>query len=61
MIDIKIRKTNSGCYKGFTVKGHAGFAESGSDIVFSIIIDYNSVDHVTGLTKDAFYYCGVRQ
>ena len=56
MIDIKIRKTNSGCCKGFTVKGHAGFAESGSDIVCSAVsmLVINTINSIEKFTSDKF-------
>ena len=45
MTTITIYKSDQGSYKGFTCKGHAGFADSGNDIVCEndnlYYIDYN--------------------
>ena len=37
MTTITIYKSDQGSYKGFTCKGHAGFADSGNDIVCAAI------------------------
>ena len=56
MIDIEIRKNDSGCYTGFTVKGHAGFAESGSDIVCAAVsmLVINTINSIEKFTTDKF-------
>ena len=56
MIDIEIRKSNSGCYTGFTVKGHAGFSDSGSDIVCSAVsmLVINTINSIEKFTSDEF-------
>ncbi|MBP5304618.1 MAG: ribosomal-processing cysteine protease Prp [Lachnospiraceae bacterium] len=56
MIDIEIRKNDSGCYTGFTVKGHAGFANSGSDIVCSAVsmLVINTINSIEKFTTDKF-------
>lgn len=37
MTTVLLKKTKNGRYTGFTCTGHAGYAESGSDIVCSAI------------------------
>lgn len=56
MININIGKDLAGNITGFVVKGHAGYAEEGSDIVCSAIsaIAYTAVgaiDEIIGLKK----------
>jgi len=33
MIEVVIKKNSSGCFRGFEVKGHAGYDDYGRDIV----------------------------
>ena len=52
MIFVKIYKNRNGEYAGFSCKGHAGYAEHGSDVVCSavsmlVINTINSIDHLT--------------
>ena len=56
MIRIEIRKNADGSYKGFSVKGHAGFAESGSDIVCSAVsmLVINTINSIESFTADKF-------
>ena len=51
MTTITIYKSNNNLYKGFTCKGHAGFANSGKDIVCAsisvlVINTLNSMDEL---------------
>ncbi len=52
MTKITIHKTNTGEYRGFTCKGHAGYADNGKDIVCAavsmlVINTINSFDKIT--------------
>ena len=37
MINIRTSRSESGALRGFTVKGHAGYAEAGSDIICAAV------------------------
>lgn len=67
MINVNIGKDLAGNYKKFVVKGHAGFAEEGSDIVCSAIsaiafTAVGAIEELIGLKgffkqKDGFMSC----
>lgn len=56
MIRIIFYKTPDNSYAGFELKGHAGFAESGHDIVCSAvsILAINTINSVETFTDDKF-------
>ena len=55
MITVEIRKSN-GEYSGFSSKGHAGYAESGYDIVCAAVsvLTVNTINSIEKFTDDAF-------
>ncbi len=53
MIRAEVLKDKEGCYVSFSCKGHAGYADKGSDIVCSavsllVINTANSIEKLTG-------------
>ena len=59
MTTITITKDASGTYKGFECSGHAGFADSGKDIVCAAVSvltinTINSIEKFTGDQIDTF-------
>ncbi len=57
MITVSIHKNSKGQLNGFHLEGHAGYAESGSDIVCAavsalVITTMNSIEHFTSDTFD---------
>ncbi len=57
MITISIHKNSKGQLNGFRLEGHAGYAQSGSDIVCAavsalVITAMNSIEHFTSDTFD---------
>ena len=54
MINVTIFKDSSDEYRGFSLVGHAGYAESGSDIVCAAVsmLSTNTVNSVENLTDD---------
>ena len=54
MVQITILKNKQGAYTGFTFKGHAGYAESGSDIVCAAVsvLVINTLNSIETFTKD---------
>lgn len=58
MINVTIFKDSSDEYRGFSLVGHAGYAESGSDIVCAAVsmISTNTVNSVANLTDDEITY-----
>ena len=54
MINITIYKTKEHGYKGFDVEGHAGFDETGNDIVCAAvsILVINTIKSIERLTND---------
>ena len=54
MTTITIYKSDKGSYKGFTCKGHAGYAMSGKDIVCAAIsiLVINTVNSLEELVND---------
>ncbi len=58
MIRARLYKSRKGRYKGYTVTGHAGWAEEGSDIVCSAvsalsIICCNALESAAGTVPEA--------
>ena len=55
MIKIKVKKQKNDIV-GFRVSGHAGYAESGEDIVCAAIstLTINCINSIESLTKDRF-------
>ena len=55
MITVTIYK-NSNQYIGFTVKGHADYAEEGFDIICAAVsvLTVNTVNSIEAFTEDAF-------
>jgi hypothetical protein len=55
MITVTIYK-NSHQYKGFAVKGHAGYAEEGYDIICAAVsaLTVNTVNSIEKFTEDTF-------
>ena len=58
MINVTIFKDSSDMYRGFSLIGHAGYAESGSDIVCAAVsmISTNTVNSIENLTDDNIEY-----
>ena len=58
MINVTIFKDSSDVYRGFSLVGHAGYAESGSDIVCAAVsmLATNTVNSIEALTKDKISY-----
>ena len=56
MIEITLRKSETGIYNGFLVEGHAGFDEYGKDIVCSAVsaMVINTINSIEAFTEDAF-------
>ncbi|NLL77592.1 MAG: ribosomal-processing cysteine protease Prp [Clostridiales bacterium] len=54
MTTIIIKKNENGEYKGFSCKGHSGFARSGKDIVCAAasILVINTINSMEELTKE---------
>ena len=58
MINVTIFKDSSDEYRGFSLVGHAGYAESGSDIVCAAVsmLSTNTVNSILSLTGDKISY-----
>ena len=56
MIDVKILTDSEGGYTGFTMHGHAEYAEYGQDIVCAAVsaLVINTMNSVEAFTEDAF-------
>ena len=54
MITVSIFKNNADKISGFSVSGHAGFAEEGEDIVCSAVtaLSFNAVNSIDAFCKD---------
>lgn len=54
MTKITIHKTTSGEYRGFTCDGHAGYADSGKDIVCAAVsmLVINTINSFEKITKE---------
>ena len=55
MITIEIHK-NGEQYKGFISQGHAGYADSGQDIICAAVsvLTVNAINSIEAFTKDRF-------
>ncbi len=55
MIQIKVIR-EKGRYKTFTIKGHAGYADPGEDIVCAAVsaLVINTINSIEKFTEDAF-------
>ena len=58
MINVIVYKDGKGLIEGFSLKGHAGYAEHGSDIVCSAVsmLTINTLNSISEFTSDAFTY-----
>ncbi len=56
MINISIYQNEQDAYIGFRMKGHAGYAERGQDIVCAAVsaLVINTINSVESLTEDRF-------
>ena len=56
MIKVVFYKDSDDCYRGFQLKGHAGFAEYGHDIVCAAVsaLAINTVNSIEKFTDDKF-------
>ncbi len=56
MIDVSIFQGPDGGYTGFRVKGHAGYADHGRDIVCAAVsaLVINTINSVAQFTEDVF-------
>ncbi len=56
MIEITVKKNQTGIYNGLCVKGHAGFDEYGKDIVCAAVsvLVINTLNSIETFTKDVF-------
>ena len=56
MIKVTIYQSSEGKISGFAVQGHAGYAESGSDIVCAAVsvLTQNTVNSIEEFTEDGF-------
>ena len=54
MINVTIFKDSSDMYRGFSLVGHAGYTESGNDIVCAAVsmLSTNTVNSIDELTED---------
>lgn len=53
MIEVVIKKSKEGSFSGFSISGHAGYAESGSDIYCSAvsILAINTINSIEKFTS----------
>lgn len=58
MIQVIFYKDSDNCYTGFQLKGHAGFAAYGKDIVCAgvSVLAINTINSIEALTTDRFQY-----
>ena len=58
MINVIVFKDDNGLIEGFSLKGHAEFAEYGSDIVCSAVsmLTINTLNSISEFTSDTFTY-----
>ena len=56
MIKVTIYQSSEGKISGFAVQGHAGYADSGSDIVCAAVsvLTQNTVNSIEEFTEDGF-------
>lgn len=55
MIQVTIFQDSSGGYKGFRMKGHAGFGEAGQDIICAAVsvLTLNTANAIEAFTEDS--------
>lgn len=58
MIEISVYKNADGKFTGFACSGHAGYAESGQDIVCAAVsaLVINTMNSIEKFTSDTFEY-----
>ncbi len=58
MIKATVQKDENDCYRGFSITGHALFANKGKDIVCAAVsmIAINTVNSIETLTENAVLY-----
>ena len=58
MITVKVLIDSDGRYQGFQVKGHAGYAGAGEDIVCAAVsvLTQNTINSIEAFTEDAISY-----
>jgi uncharacterized protein YsxB (DUF464 family) len=58
MINVTVYRDNRHHYRGFRCEGHAGYADSGEDIVCSAVsvLVINTINAIEQLTEDAFEF-----
>ena len=56
MISVRFTIDSEGLYRGFTVEGHAGYADAGEDIICAAVsaLTQNTVNSIEALTEDEF-------
>ncbi len=56
MITVTVFRSDTGTYKGFRCKGHAGFAERGQDVVCAAVsvLVINTVNSIEAFTSQTF-------
>ncbi len=56
MVNVTVRKDESGCCIGFRCDGHAAYAEEGSDIVCSAVsvLVINTINAIDAFTEDPY-------
>jgi uncharacterized protein YsxB (DUF464 family) len=56
MINVTVYRDSSHHYRGFRCEGHAGYADSGEDIVCSAVsvLVFNTINAIDQLTEDAY-------
>lgn len=57
MITVTLLENSRGIYKGFVCKGHAGYAERGSDIVCAAVsvLVMNTINAIETYTEDVIH------
>jgi len=58
MINVIVYKDEKGLIEGFSLKGHAGYAKYGNDIVCSAVsmLTINTLNSINEFTSDTFTY-----
>ena len=56
MISVRFTIDSDGLYRGFTVEGHAGYADAGEDIICAAVsaLAQNTVNSIEAFTGDEF-------
>lgn len=54
MIKVNVYKNKDGIYNGFRLRGHAGYADSGQDIICAAVsvLAINTINSIKAFTKD---------